>query len=108
MIYAAAAGLILGVLLSTYIHRGEVKHLREENRIAHAQIAHAVISEGAQIPARIEPMPEPDPLSEKMQGIVNEWEEGSESRAITEHKIRGYLAEGYGEVAIARQFGAQG
>ena len=59
MIYALTAGLLRGALATWLLQRTEIKYLRDELRVAHAQIAHAVMSEGATIPARYE---EPEPV----------------------------------------------
>ncbi|KKM65041.1 hypothetical protein LCGC14_1495270 [marine sediment metagenome] len=99
-----AVGLALGALATWLLQRGELKYLRSELRVTHAQIAHAVLSEGATVPPRFEE-PEPiEPLSKKLQAVIDEWE-GADSRATEEAKIRSYLAEGYGEEAILRQYG---
>ena len=101
----AAAGLILGALATWLLQRTEIKYLRDELRVAHAQIAHAVIHEGAEIPARYEE-PEPiKPLSQELQACVDQWED-VDSRAIEEAKIRQWQAEGWGTEAILRQYGA--
>ena len=100
-----AAGLILGAVSTWLVTRGERLYLRDELKVAHAQIAHAVIQERATIPARYEE-PEPlEPLSKALQDAVDQWE-SPDSRATEEAKIRRYLAEGYGEPAILRQYGA--
>lgn len=100
-----AVGLIAGAVATWLVHRGELQYLREELKAAHAQIAHAVLQEGATIPPRIEE-PEPlPPLSNALRDLVDQWE-SPESRAIEEAKIRQWQAEGYGEAAILRQYGA--
>ena len=105
MIYVAAAGLILGALATFLLQRTEIKYLRDELRVAHAQIAHAVIHEGAEIPARYEE-PEPiKPLSQELQACVDQWED-VDSRATEEAKIRQWQAEDWGTEAILRQYGA--
>jgi hypothetical protein len=105
VIYALAAGLVVGYVLAYLGHREERAWLRDELKIAHAQIAHAVIQDRAVIPARYDP-PEPEPpLAAELQAIVNDWE-SAESRATEEHKIRGWLAEGWGVPAILKQYGA--
>ena len=98
-------GLALGSLLTWLVHRGELGYLREELKVAHAQIAHAVIEDGALIPPRIEPVEPIKPLSKKLQECVEQWDE-PESRAVEEAKIRGWQGEGWGEKAILRQYGA--
>ena len=99
-----AIGLALGALATWLLQRDERKYLRDELKVAHAQIAHAVIQEGATMPPRFEE-PEPvKPLSKGLQGAIDEWE-SPESRAIEEAKIRHYQAEGWGEEAILRQYG---
>ncbi len=101
-----ATGLILGALATWLIQRGELKYLRDELKVAHAQIAHAVIQEGATVPPRYEE-PEPQPaLSKALQEAIDEWE-SPESRAIQEAKIRQWQSEGYGEEAILRQYGGK-
>jgi hypothetical protein len=107
MIYAFAVGLVLGVTLTYYVHREEVRYLRHELRVAHAQIAHAVIHERAMVPARVEPVPEPEPLPGELRDIIDEWED-PESRAVQEARVRGWLAEGWGVPAIKRQCGVVG
>jgi len=98
-------GLTVGSALTWLVQRGHIKYLREELKIAHAQIAHAVIEDKALIPPRLEPIEPPKPLSKKLQDVVNEWED-AESRAVTEAKIRAWQGEGWGEKAILRQYGA--
>ena len=105
MTYALLAGLALGALATWLLQRTDIKYLRDELRVAHAQIAHAVMHEGAEIPARYEE-PEPlKPLSKALQACVDQWDT-AESRAIEEAKIQQWLAEGWGEPAILRQYGA--
>lgn len=105
MIYVAAAGLILGALATWLLQRTEIKYLRDELRVAHAQIAHAVMHEGAEIPARYEE-PEPiKPLTSELQACVDQWED-ADSRATEEAKIRQWLAEGRLVKSILRQYGA--
>lgn len=100
-----AVGLIVGALATWFIQRTEIRYLRDELKVAHAQIAHAVMKEGAEIPARYEE-PEPlEPLDSEYQACITQWED-PESQAIEEAKIRGYIAEGYGKTAILRQYGA--
>ncbi len=100
-----AIGLILGALATWLLQRDERKYLRDELRVAHAQIAHAVMQEGAQIPARYEE-PEPlEPLSKELRACVDQWD-SAESRAIEEAKIRQWQAEGWGVPAILKQYGA--
>ncbi len=102
-----AIGLIVGALATWLIQRDERRYLREELKVAHAQIAHAVMSEGAQIPARYEE-PEPvEPLDSEYQACITQWED-PENQAIEEAKIRSYIAEGYGKPAILRQYGVKG
>ncbi len=105
MIYALTAGLALGTLATWLLQRTEIKYLRDELRVAHAQIAHAVMKEGAEIPARYE---EPEPveaLSNELQECVKQWD-SAESQAIEEAKIRQWQAEGWGTKAILRQYEA--
>ncbi len=102
-----AIGLALGALATWLIQRDELKYLRSELKVAHAQIAHAVIQEGATVPPRYEEPAPIEPLSEALRSVVNEWE-GADSRATQEAKIRQWQAEGYGEEAILRQYGAKG
>lgn len=98
-----AAGIIFGALTAGSVHREEIKYLREELKVAHAQIAHAVIQERAVIPERVEP-PEPiEPLSKELQECVDQWDT-VESRAVEEHKIRGWQAEGWDIKTILRQY----
>jgi hypothetical protein len=107
VIYALAAGLIIGALLTWLVHRDELTYLRSELRVAHAQIAHAVMADGAVIPPRAEEVEPPKPLPGPLVEIVNEWE-SAESRMVEEHRIRGWLAEGWGVGAILRQYNANG
>lgn len=100
---AAFAGLALGYALCYLGYHAERKYLRDELRVAHAQIAHAVIHEHAAVPPRLEPVPPPEPLSSALREAIEEWED-PESRAIQESKIRNWQAEGWGEAAILRQF----
>ncbi len=101
-----AAGLALGALATWFLTRDERKYLRDELRVAHAQIAHAVIQEGAMVPPRFEE-PEPlEPLSKELQAAIAQWESPG-SRATEEAKIRHWQAEGYGEEAILRQYGGK-
>ncbi len=104
MIYALVAGLVLGVALTHYVHREERKYLRDELKVAHAQIAHAVMVDHAQIPARYEPAPPVEPLPAELLALIQEWED-PESQAVEEAKIRGWLGEGYKIPAIKRQYG---
>lgn len=104
MIYALVAGIILGYLAAYHSTYEERKYLRDELRVAHAQIAHAVMVDHAQIPARYEPPEPPEPLPAELHDLVTQWED-PESRAIEEAKIRGWLAEGWGHPAIKRQYG---
>lgn len=107
MIYVAAAGLILGALATWFLQRTEIRYLRDELKVAHAQIAHAVMQEGAQIPARLEPIDLPEPLTGELRECVEQWE-GAESQAAVEADIRRYQAEGYKIPAILRQYGVKG
>lgn len=106
MIYALAGGLVLGVLLTWLVHRDELKYLRTELRVAQAQIAHAVIHQQAVIPPRTEEVEPLEPLSGALKEVIGQWE-GAESQAVEEYKIRGYIAEGWGEAAILRQYGVK-
>ncbi len=100
-----AFGLATGAAATWLLQRTEIKYLRDELKVAHAQIAHAVLSEGAQIPMRVEE-PEPmKPLPAELGEVVHDWED-PESRIIEEAKIRHQLAEGYGVNAILRQYRA--
>lgn len=101
---ALMVGLIVGSALTWLVHREELQYLRGELKVAHAQIAHAVIEDRAVIPPRLEPVPPPDPLPSELRPCVEQWD-SPESQAIEEHKIRGYLAEGYGIPAILRLYG---
>ncbi len=97
-------GVLIGAVLMYLLRWEEVRYLRSELKVAHAQIAHAVINENAVMPARYEE-PEPlKPLSAALQDTVNQWE-GAEIRAETEAEIRRWQAEGYKEAAIVKQFG---
>ena len=98
-------GLTLGSLLTWLVHRGELGYLREELKVAHAQIAHAVIQERALIPPRIEPVEPIKPLTKELQDCVDQWDE-PESRAVEEAKIRGWLADDHSIKSILRQYGA--
>ena len=100
-----AIGLALGAVATWLIQRGELKYLRDELRVAHAQIAHAVIQEGAVVPPRYEEPAPIEPLSKTLQAVIDEWE-SPESRATKEAEIRHWLGQGWGEEAILRQFGA--
>ena len=105
MIYALVGGIAFGCAITWFVHRDELKYLREELRSAQGQIAHAVMVDKAIIPPReveIEPVP---PLPPELQSVVDEWE-SPESRAVEESRIRGWMAEGYGPEAILRQYGA--
>ena len=105
MIYALVAGLAIGALATWLLQRTEIKYLRDELRVAHAQIAHAVMHEGVHVPARYEE-PEPiEPLSKRLREAVEQWEDPN-NQAIEEAKIRQWLAEDWGEEAILRQYGA--
>jgi hypothetical protein len=106
VIYALAAGLTIGYTLCYLAYREERKWLRAELRVAHAQIAHAVVHEGATVPARLEPAPPPEPLSGALRECVEQWDT-AESRAVEEAKIRGWQAEGWGEAAILKQYGVR-
>ena len=99
------AGLLIGALATWLLMREDLTYLRDELRVAHAQIAHAVMSEGAQVPPRIEEIEPPKPLTSELQACVDEWED-PESRAVEELKIRGWLAEGRAIKSILRQYGA--
>ncbi len=100
---AVVAGFTLGATLAWLISRGEIGYLRAELKGTHAQIAHAVMKEGAIVPPLTEEIEPVKPLPSELQAVVNEWE-GADSRVIEEAKIRGYLAEGYGIAAILRQY----
>ena len=101
-----AIGLALGALATWLLQRDERKYLRDELKVAHAQIAHAVIQEGATIPPRFEE-PEPvKPLSKTLQAVIDEWE-SPDSLATKEAEIRHWLGEGWGEEAILRQYGVK-
>ncbi len=100
-----ATGLAFGSLMTWLVHRGELKYLRDELRVAHAQRAHAVIQEQAIIPQRLEPIEPIKPLSKKLQAVVDEWY-SADSQAVEEAKIRAWQSEGWGEASILRQYGA--
>jgi hypothetical protein len=105
MIYAFAAGLALGCVATWFVHREELGYLRTELKAAHAQIAHAVLVRGdVVVPPRMEEPVALEPLDREYRDIVEQWE-GADSRATEEHKIRGYIAEGWGKAAILRQYG---
>ena len=68
-----AIGLTLGAIATWLLQRDERKYLRDELKIAHAQIAHAVLTDGATVPPRFE---EPEPLqpsSKGSQAAIDEW-----------------------------------
>lgn len=96
-------GIGFGVACAYNVHRGEIKYLREELKVAHAQIAHAVIQERAVIPERVEPVEPLPPLTKELQECVDQWDT-VESRAVEEHKIRGWQAEGWDIKTILRQY----
>ena len=99
-------GLVVGALATWFIGRDEKRYLRDELKVAHAQIAHAVIQEGAQIPARFE-APEPvEPLTAELMKCVEQWE-GAENQVTEEAKIRQWLAEGRKTSSILRQYGVK-
>ena len=100
----AVLGMILGAVLVYLLTDEERKYLRAELKAAHAQIAHAVIHEQAQIPARTEEVEPVKPLPSELQAVVDDWDE-PESRAVEEAKIRSYLAGGHGIPSILRQYG---
>lgn len=100
----AIACLIIGAFGSWFIQRDERKYLRDELRVAHAQIAHAVIHDKAEIPARYEE-PEPvQPLDSDYQACIKQWE-GKENQITVEAEIRNYIGQGWGKVAILKQYG---
>ena len=104
MIYAIGVAFVLGYALKWLSGLEEIRYLRSELKVAHAQIAHAVINENAVMPARyVEPEPL-KPLSAALQDTVNQWE-GADTRAEIEADIRRAQAEGYSEAAIVKQFG---
>ncbi len=99
-------GLIVGAFAAWFIQRDERVYLRDELKVAHAQIAHAVMQEGAQIPARYE-APEPvEPLSKELQECVEQWE-GAENQVTEEARIRQWLAEDRSIDSILRQYGVK-
>ena len=100
-----SAGLTTGSLLTWLVQRGHIKYLRDELKVAHAQIAHAVIQERAVIPERLEPIEPLKPLSKELQACVDQWDT-AESRAVEEHRIRGWQAEGWAVKSILRQYEA--
>lgn len=102
-----AVGLVIGAALAYFVGWDERRYLRAELRAAQDRIAGAVLTGQAVVPPRFDPMPEPEPLPSELQSIVQEWE-SPESRAVEEHKIRGWLAEGWGLKAIQRQYGVNG
>ena len=101
---AVLAAFAIGYALAYFGHLDERKWLRAELRVAQAQIAHAVVKDGATIPPRIEPLPEIPPLSARLRAAIEEWE-GPEAQANTEANIRKWLGEGHGEEAILRMVG---
>ena len=105
MIYPLVAGLLIGALATWFLQRTEIKYLRDELRVAHAQIAHAVMQDGAVIPPRFEE-PEPiEPLPEKLQACVDQWDT-ADSRATEEAQIRNWLGQGRHVDSILRQYEA--
>ncbi len=101
---ALAIGLIVGAAATWLLMREDLTYLRNELRVAHAQIAHAVMSEGAQIPARLEEVEPLKPLSAELQACVDQWE-GAENQATEEGKIRNWLGQGRDIRSILRQYG---
>ena len=101
-----AIGLILGALATWLLQHAELKYLRDELKVAHAQIAHAVIHEGAEIPARYEEPDPIEPLTSELQAVIDEWEDG-ESRVAVEAQIRNWMGQGWGIEAILRQYGGK-
>lgn len=101
-----ALGLTLGAGATWALQRTHLAYLRDELKAAHAQIAHAVIHDNAEIPARTEEIEPVKPLPKELQAIVDDWEE-PESRAVEENKIRSYLAGGYGIPSILRLYGVK-
>lgn len=104
MTAAILTAFVAGYALAWWHHLDERKWLRAELRVAQAQIAHAVVADGAKIPPRIEPAAELPPLSKRLRAAIEEWE-GTEAQANTEANIRKWLGEGYGEEAILRMVG---
>ena len=103
---ALLVGLFGGAVLVHLVRVGELKYLRAELRVAQAQIAHAVVKDGAVIPPRLEEVEPIPPLPSHLQELVDQWE-GVESKAVEESKIRNWLAEGWGDAAIMRQYGVK-
>lgn len=99
-----AVVLLIGAFATWFIQRDERIYLRDELKVAHAQIAHAVIAEGAQIPARLEPVEAPEPLTAELRACVEQWE-GAENQVTEEARIRQWLAEGRNHKSILRQYG---
>ncbi len=106
LLVTAAVGIVLGVVVTLLIHRGERQYLRDELRVTHAQIAHAVMKEGATMPPRFEEIEPLKPLSKALQECVDQWED-ADSRLTEEAKIRQWQSEDWGEKAILRQYGAK-
>ena len=99
-----AIGIICGAALVWFANRDHQKYLRDELKVAHAQIAHAVMQEGAQVPMRVE---EPEPvaaLDSDYRACINQWE-GAENQLIEEAKIRNWIGQGWGKPAILKQYG---
>ena len=101
----AAVAFVIGMLISLHATYSEIRYLRDELKGTHAQIAHAVLKEGAVVPPLTEEIEPLKPLPSELQAVVNEWE-GADSRLIEETKIRAWMAEGYGIAAILRQYTA--
>ncbi len=99
-----AVGLIVGAAATWLLMREDLTYLRDELRVAHAQIAHAVMSEGAQIPARLEEVEPLKPLDSEYQACIQQWE-GAENQVIEEAKIRNWIGQGWAKESILRQYG---
>jgi hypothetical protein len=103
---ALAVGLTLGALATWLLQREQLSYLRSELKVAHAQIAHAVLDQGARVPARLEEVEPLEPLTAELQACVDQWE-GPENQATEEAKIRNWLGQGRDMKSILRQYGME-